>query len=40
MVGPTGLLRHLRIAETQHSLLQYFVKPACSQLQISVCQRP
>ena len=32
MVGPTGLLRHLRIAGTQHPLLQYFVKPACSQV--------
>jgi hypothetical protein len=33
-VGPTGLLRHLRIAETQHPLLQCYVKPACSQVQM------
>jgi hypothetical protein len=40
MVGPTGLLRHLRIPETQHPLLEYCVKPACSQLQTSVGHRP
>jgi hypothetical protein len=40
MVGPTGLLRPLRIFETQHPLLHYFVKPAGSQVQTSVWQRP
>ena len=36
LVRPTGLLRHLRIAGTQHPLLQCCVKPACSQVQMTL----
>jgi hypothetical protein len=40
MVGPTGLLRPLRIFEAQRSLLKYSVKPAGSQAQTLVGRAP
>jgi hypothetical protein len=40
MVGPTGLLRPLRIFEAQRALLKYFVKPAGSQFQTAVGRAP
>jgi len=33
MVGPTGLLCHLRVFRAEHSFLKRCVKPACSQVQ-------
>jgi hypothetical protein len=40
MVGPTGLLRPLRIFEAQRALLKYFVKPAGSQFQTAGGRAP
>jgi len=40
MVGPTGLLRPLRIPDSQRSLLECFVKPAGSQAQTAVSHAP
>jgi hypothetical protein len=40
MVGPTGLLRPLRIPDSQRSLLECFVKPAGSQVQTFVGHAP